>query len=123
MPNAITTYRALKDQFNKIPWSSIIQHESILFDPEDHSNSLTNHSISVCEEIKAIKNQIGAIERNLVTTLTLFFLAPQFHDQITNALDTRLAANPSLTVNSEDIINIVWQLNSKCGKSNDDRSI
>ncbi|MBW0536508.1 hypothetical protein O181_076223 [Austropuccinia psidii MF-1] len=46
------------------------------------------------------------MDSNLFTTLTLYFSAPQFQAQITNALDTRLAANPSLTVHSEDLLDI-----------------
>ncbi|MBW0491418.1 hypothetical protein O181_031133 [Austropuccinia psidii MF-1] len=123
MPNARTTYRALKDRFNKISWSSIVRHTSIIFDPTDNSNNLTNHAITVGEAIEAIENQIGAIDSNLPTTLSLFFSAPQLHDQITNALDTILAAHYSLTVHSEDILNIVRQLTSKCGKNTNNGSI
>ncbi|MBW0472056.1 hypothetical protein O181_011771 [Austropuccinia psidii MF-1] len=104
---------------------SFLQHsiERILFDPADHSNNHTNHAITVGEAIEAIENQIGAIDSNLITTLSLFFSAPQLHDQITNALDTRLAANPLLTIHSEDILEIFCQITSKCGKNNNDGSI
>ncbi|MBW0535088.1 hypothetical protein O181_074803 [Austropuccinia psidii MF-1] len=102
MPNARTTFRALKDLFNKISWSSIVHYANA---------------------IEAIENQIGPIDSNLFTTLTLYFSAPQFQTQITNALDTRLAANPSLTVHSEDILDIVRQLLSKQSKNAEDESI
>ncbi|MBW0501750.1 hypothetical protein O181_041465 [Austropuccinia psidii MF-1] len=120
IPNARTTFCALKDRFNKISWSSIVHHASICFNPTDHSTDLTTHAIIVGEEIEAIENQIGLMDSNLFTTLTLYFSAPQFQEQITNTLDTRLAANPSLMVHSEDILDIVQQLISKQSKSTSD---
>ncbi|MBW0533153.1 hypothetical protein O181_072868 [Austropuccinia psidii MF-1] len=114
MPNARTCFRALKDRFNEISWSSIIHHASICFNPTDHSTDITSHAINVGE---AIENQIGPMDSNLFNTLSLYFSVPQFQKQITNALDTRLAANPSLTVHSEDILDIVRQLISKQSKS------
>ncbi|MBW0593266.1 hypothetical protein O181_132981 [Austropuccinia psidii MF-1] len=106
MPNARTTSCALKDQFNKISWSSIVHHANTCFNPANHSTDLTTHAINIREEIEAIENQIGPIDSNLFTTLMLYFSAPQFQAQITNALDTRLAANPSFTVHSKDILDI-----------------
>ncbi|MBW0559712.1 hypothetical protein O181_099427 [Austropuccinia psidii MF-1] len=123
MPNARTTFRALKDRFNKISWSSIVHHASICFNPTDHSTDLTTHAIIVGEAIEAIENQIGPMDSNLFTTLTLYFSAPQFQEQITSALDTRLAANPSLSVHSEDILDIVRQLISKQSKNTGDEGI
>ncbi|MBW0583157.1 hypothetical protein O181_122872 [Austropuccinia psidii MF-1] len=120
MPNARTCFRALKDRFNKISWSSIVHHASTCFNPTDHSTNLTTHAINIGKAFEAIKNQIGPMDSNLFTTLTLYFSAPQFQAQITNALDTRLAANPSLTVQSEDILDIVRQLTSKQSKTNED---
>ncbi|MBW0583837.1 hypothetical protein O181_123552 [Austropuccinia psidii MF-1] len=120
MPNARTCFCALKDHFNKISWSSIVHHASTCFNPTNHSTNLTTHAINIGEAIEAIENQIGPMDSNLFTTLTLYFLAPQFQAQITNALDTRLAANPSLTVQSEDILDIVRQLTSKQSKTNED---
>ncbi|MBW0564532.1 hypothetical protein O181_104247 [Austropuccinia psidii MF-1] len=120
IPNERTCFRALKDRFNKISWSSIVHHATTCFNPTDHSTNLTTHAINIGEAIEAIENQIGPMDSNSFTTLTLYFSAPQFQAQITNALDTRLAANPSLTVQSEDILDIVRQLTSKQSKTNED---
>ncbi|MBW0572524.1 hypothetical protein O181_112239 [Austropuccinia psidii MF-1] len=78
MPNARTCFCVLKDRFNKISWSSIVHHVSTCFNPTDHSTDLTTHAITVGEAIEAIENQIGPMEGKLFTTLTLYFLAPQF---------------------------------------------
>ncbi|MBW0480724.1 hypothetical protein O181_020439 [Austropuccinia psidii MF-1] len=93
------------------------------FNPTNHSTDLTTHAINIGEAIEAIKSQIGCMYTNLFTTLTLYFLAPQFQAQITSALDTILAANPSLTVHSEDILDIVRHLISKPSKNTEDESI
>ncbi|MBW0511508.1 hypothetical protein O181_051223 [Austropuccinia psidii MF-1] len=117
IPNARTTFCALKGRFNKIFWSSIVHHASICFNPTDHSTHLTTHAIIVGEAIEAIEIQIGLMDSNLFTMLTLYLSAPQFQEKITSVLDTRLAANPSLMVHSEDILDIVQQLISKQSKS------
>ncbi|MBW0538318.1 hypothetical protein O181_078033 [Austropuccinia psidii MF-1] len=113
MPNARSVYQAIKKQFSKASWSSIINHANILFHPPTQSPNLMKQVIDLGEAVEAIEGQIGPINSNKMITLSSFFSIPHLHKQITAALDTRLAANPSLTINSKDILDIVQKMNNK----------
>ncbi|MBW0538816.1 hypothetical protein O181_078531 [Austropuccinia psidii MF-1] len=113
MPNARSVYQAIKKQFSKASWSSIVNHANVLFYPPTQSSNLMKRVIDLGEAVAAIEGKIGPIDSNKIITLSLFFSIPHLHDQITAALDTRLAANPSLTINAKDILDIVQQMNNK----------
>ncbi|MBW0535509.1 hypothetical protein O181_075224 [Austropuccinia psidii MF-1] len=113
MPNARSVYQAIKKRFSKASWSSIVNHANVIFHPSTQSSNLMKRVIDLGEAVAAIEGQIGPIDSNKIITLSLFFSIPHLHDQITAALDTRLAANPSLTINAEDILDIVQQMNNK----------
>ncbi|MBW0531514.1 hypothetical protein O181_071229 [Austropuccinia psidii MF-1] len=105
MPNARTVYQAIKRQFSKASWSSIIYHAKLIFHLKNHQ-----HAINMGKAIEAIESQLGPLDSSGISTLSLFLSLPHLHDQITSALNTQLAANPELTVNMEDILDIVHQL-------------
>ncbi|MBW0468886.1 hypothetical protein O181_008601 [Austropuccinia psidii MF-1] len=107
MPNARNIYHALKIRFNRALWSSIIHHASVIFNPINQSSNLTQHALRLSEAIDAVENQMGALDSNKIMALSLFFSMPHLRDQITSALDTRLAANSSITIQPEDILDIV----------------
>ncbi|MBW0500249.1 hypothetical protein O181_039964 [Austropuccinia psidii MF-1] len=107
MPNARSIYHALKNCFNRASWSSIIHHASIIFNPIDQSSNLTQHALRLSEAVNAVENQMGTLDSNKIITLSLFFFVPHLRDQITSALDTRLAVNSSLHIRPEDILDIV----------------
>ncbi|MBW0553543.1 hypothetical protein O181_093258 [Austropuccinia psidii MF-1] len=69
--------------------------------------------IDLGEASEAIDGQIGLIDSNKIITPYLFSSIPHLHNQITAALDTCLEANPSLTINAKDILDIVQQMNNK----------
>ncbi|MBW0494813.1 hypothetical protein O181_034528 [Austropuccinia psidii MF-1] len=81
-----------------------------IFNPTDHSHNIVKHAISLSETIQAIKSQLGPLDSSKIMILSLFFSVPTMQTQITAALDTRLAANPNLTINMEDILNIIQQV-------------
>ncbi|MBW0524484.1 hypothetical protein O181_064199 [Austropuccinia psidii MF-1] len=103
-PNAHTTYQALKKQFCKASWSSIIRHAEILFNPPDCLTTLTSHAVALQHAINNIESQIGAVNSKTILTLTLFFSAQQFHEPLLNALDSRKAIDPSLEIHAQDIV-------------------
>ncbi|MBW0528000.1 hypothetical protein O181_067715 [Austropuccinia psidii MF-1] len=117
MPNARNVYQALKNRFNRASWSSIVHHASIILNPVDQSSNITQHTLRLSEAIEAIENQIGVLDANKIMTLSLFFSMPHLRDQITSALDTRMAVNPSVTIHPEDILDIVWQMSSQSSSS------
>ncbi|MBW0476476.1 hypothetical protein O181_016191 [Austropuccinia psidii MF-1] len=123
MPNARTVYQAIKQQFSKASWSSIIHHAKLLFHPTNHQHDITQHAINMGEAIEAIESQLGPLDSSKISTLSLFFSLPHLHDQITSALDTQLAANPKLTVNTEDILDIVQQLQGRSTPIDNEGSI
>ncbi|MBW0560505.1 hypothetical protein O181_100220 [Austropuccinia psidii MF-1] len=110
MPNVRTVYQAIKQRFSKASWSSIIHHAKLIFHPTNHQHNITQHAINMGE---AIGSQLGPLDSSKISTLSLFFSLPHLHDGITSALDTCLAANPELTVNTEDILDIVQQLQGR----------
>ncbi|MBW0489813.1 hypothetical protein O181_029528, partial [Austropuccinia psidii MF-1] len=75
------------------------------------------HSIALGKAIEAIENQIGALYSNKIMTLSIFFSVPHLWEQITAALDTRLAANTSVRIQSEDILDMVQQMSHSSPKS------
>ncbi|MBW0577921.1 hypothetical protein O181_117636 [Austropuccinia psidii MF-1] len=110
MPNTSNVYQAIKSRFRKASWSSIVRHARNIFQPVDPSHNIIKHAIYLNETIEAIECQLGPLDSNKILTLSLFFLVPTMQDQITLALDTRLAENPKLAINMEDILDIVQQL-------------
>ncbi|MBW0574274.1 hypothetical protein O181_113989, partial [Austropuccinia psidii MF-1] len=122
MPNARKVYQAIKNRFSKSSWSSIIRHATTIFNPTDQSHDIIKHAISLGETIQAIESQLGPLDSNKVMTLSLFFSVPTMQSQITAALDTRLAANPNLQINMEDILDIIQQVSNspKHSLNNDD---
>ncbi|MBW0521498.1 hypothetical protein O181_061213 [Austropuccinia psidii MF-1] len=123
MPNARTVYQAIKRRFSKASWSSIIHHAKIILHPTNNQHDITQHAINMSEAIEAIESQLGLLDSSKISTLSLFFSLPHLHDQITSALNTCLAANPKLTVNTEDILNIVQQLRGRCTPADNEGSI
>ncbi|MBW0517982.1 hypothetical protein O181_057697 [Austropuccinia psidii MF-1] len=99
IPNTRSVYQEIKKRFSKASWSSIVNHANILFHPPTQSTNLMKRVIDLGEAVEAIEGQIGPIDSNKIITLSLFFI-PHLRDQITAALDTCLAANPSLTINA-----------------------
>ncbi|MBW0514024.1 hypothetical protein O181_053739 [Austropuccinia psidii MF-1] len=97
MPNGRTVYQAIKKRFSKTSWSSIVHHANLIFNPTDH----------------AIESQLRPLDSSKIVTLSLFFSLPDLQEKITSALDTCLAANPDLTINAEDILDIVQQMWTK----------
>ncbi|MBW0548354.1 hypothetical protein O181_088069 [Austropuccinia psidii MF-1] len=93
MPNAREVYQAIKSRFN-------------------HSHNIVKHEISLSETIQAIKSQLGPLNSSKIMTLSLFFSVPTMQTQITAELDTRLAANPNITINMEDILDIIQQVSN-----------
>ncbi|MBW0535338.1 hypothetical protein O181_075053 [Austropuccinia psidii MF-1] len=110
MPNARSVYQSIKKRFNKASWSSIIHHANLLFNPTDQQSNLVRHAINLGEAVEAIESQIGPLDSAKMITLSLFFSIPKLRHQITLALDTRMAASPSLDINVEDILDIVQQI-------------
>ncbi|MBW0477131.1 hypothetical protein O181_016846 [Austropuccinia psidii MF-1] len=110
MPNARNVYQAIRSRFRKASWSSIVRHARKIFHPVDKSHNIVKHAINFNETIKAIECQLGPLDSHKILTLSLFFLVPTMQDQITLALETRLAANPKLAINMEDILDLVQQL-------------
>ncbi|MBW0532137.1 hypothetical protein O181_071852 [Austropuccinia psidii MF-1] len=123
MPNARTVYQAIKRRFRRASWSSIIHHAKLIFNPTNHQHDLTQHAINMGGAIEAIESQLGPLDSSKISTLSLFFSLPHLHDQINSALDTRLAANPELTVNTEDILDIVQQLHGRSTPADNEGSI
>ncbi|MBW0492842.1 hypothetical protein O181_032557 [Austropuccinia psidii MF-1] len=117
MPNARNVYQAIKNRFNQASWSSIIHHASIIFNPMDHSSNITQHTLRLGEAIEAIENQIEVLDSNKIIMLSLFFSLPHLRNQITSALNTRMAVNPSITTQPEDIVDIVCQMSSQSSLS------
>ncbi|MBW0536415.1 hypothetical protein O181_076130 [Austropuccinia psidii MF-1] len=113
IPNSRNVYQALKNCFNRASWSSIVHHANIIFNPVNQSLNITQHTLRLSKAIEAIENQIGVLYANKIMTLLLFFSMPHLQDQITSALDTRMAVNPSVTIYPEDILDIVWQISSQ----------
>ncbi|MBW0514867.1 hypothetical protein O181_054582 [Austropuccinia psidii MF-1] len=113
MPNARSTYQALKKRFRKASWSAIVQHASRVFMLSDQSSNLLQHSISIQASLDALQSQIGPLKAENITPIILFFLAPQFQDQITTIFDTRKARNPNLNITTTDILDIPNCLQSK----------
>ncbi|MBW0481179.1 hypothetical protein O181_020894 [Austropuccinia psidii MF-1] len=106
MPNAWSTYQALKKHFSKASWLSVVQHESQIFVPSDQSTNLLQHSLTVQASLDALQSQIGPLTAENITPIILFFLAPQFQDQIATVLDTRKASNPDLNITTTDILDV-----------------
>ncbi|MBW0534067.1 hypothetical protein O181_073782 [Austropuccinia psidii MF-1] len=79
--------------------------------------------LTMPNEIEAIESQLGPLDSSKISTLSLFFSLPHLHDQITSALNTRLAANPKLTVNMEDILDIAQQLQGRSTPIHNEGSI
>ncbi|MBW0540546.1 hypothetical protein O181_080261 [Austropuccinia psidii MF-1] len=123
MPNARTVYQALKNCFRKSSWSSIIHHAETIFNPSDQSSNIVQHAITLGEAIEAIGNQIGALDSNKIMTLSIFFSVPHLQEQITAALDTRLAENPSMTIQSEDILDMLRQMSHSSLKTSVNNSL
>ncbi|MBW0503131.1 hypothetical protein O181_042846 [Austropuccinia psidii MF-1] len=123
MPNARTVYQALKNRFGKSSWSSIIHHAETIFNPTDQSGNIVQHAIALGEAVEAIENQIGALDSNKIITLSIFFSVPHLGEQIMAALDNRLAANPSMMIQSEDILDMVRQMSHSFPKSSIDSSL
>ncbi|MBW0536606.1 hypothetical protein O181_076321, partial [Austropuccinia psidii MF-1] len=113
MPNARSTYQALKKRFSKASWSAIVQHASRVFMPSDQSSNLLQHWINIQASLDALQSQIGPLTAENITPIILFFSAPQFQDQITTVLDTRKASNPDLNITTTDILDITNRLQSK----------
>ncbi|MBW0535974.1 hypothetical protein O181_075689 [Austropuccinia psidii MF-1] len=83
MPNARSTYQALRKRFSKASWSAIVQHASRIFMPSDQSTNLLQHSLTVQASLDALQSQIGPLTAENVAPIILFFSAPQLQDQIT----------------------------------------
>ncbi|MBW0547305.1 hypothetical protein O181_087020 [Austropuccinia psidii MF-1] len=113
MPNARTVYQAIKKRFSKASWSSIIHHANSIFNTSDHQHDIAQHVIHLNEAIESIESQLGPLDSSKILTLSLFFSLPNLQAQITSALDTRLAANPGLQINVEDLMDIVQQMRNR----------
>ncbi|MBW0471735.1 hypothetical protein O181_011450 [Austropuccinia psidii MF-1] len=123
MPNARTIYQAIKNCFSKSSWSSIIHYANILFHHTNQSRNINQQAIELGEAVESIENQIGPLDGNKFITLSLFFSVPHLQEQITAALDTRLAANPLMPTHSEDILDMVRQMSNATIKEPLDSSI
>ncbi|MBW0546254.1 hypothetical protein O181_085969 [Austropuccinia psidii MF-1] len=102
-----------KKSLSKASWSSIVNHSNINFHTPAQTSNLIEHVIDLGEAIEAIEIQLGPINSNNIITLLFFFSIPHLHIQFTTSLDTGLAANPSPNINSNDILDIVQQINGK----------
>ncbi|MBW0533603.1 hypothetical protein O181_073318 [Austropuccinia psidii MF-1] len=122
MPNARNIYQAIKNRFNRASWSSIVHHAGVIFNPVDHSSDITQHALRLGEAIAAIENQIGTLDSNKIIMLSLFFSLPHLRNRITCALDNRMVVNPSITVQPEEILDIVRQMSSQSSFSPIDES-
>ncbi|MBW0534653.1 hypothetical protein O181_074368 [Austropuccinia psidii MF-1] len=123
MPNARTVYQAIKKRFSKASWSSIVHHANFIFNSSDHQHDTAQHVIRLNEAIESIESQLGPLDSSKILTLSLFFSLPNLQAPITSALDTRLAANPGLQINAEDIMDIVQQMRSRSAPISNDNSI
>ncbi|MBW0526387.1 hypothetical protein O181_066102 [Austropuccinia psidii MF-1] len=73
--------------------------------------------------IEAIESQLGPLDSSKISTLSFLFSLPHLHDQINSALNTQLAANPKLTDNMEDILDIVKPLQGRSTPIDNEGSI
>ncbi|MBW0477963.1 hypothetical protein O181_017678 [Austropuccinia psidii MF-1] len=71
---------------------------------------MVQHVIRINKSIEAIESQFGTLDSSKIITLSLFFSLPDLQENITSALNTCLAANPDITINAEDILDIVKQM-------------
>ncbi|MBW0568213.1 hypothetical protein O181_107928 [Austropuccinia psidii MF-1] len=73
--------------------------------------------------IEAIENHLGPLDSSKILTLLLYFSLLHLHTQITSALDTQLAASPELTINMEDILDIVQQMQGRSASIGNEESM
>ncbi|MBW0486512.1 hypothetical protein O181_026227 [Austropuccinia psidii MF-1] len=59
MPNARTIYQAIKKQFSKSSWSSIIHHANMLFCHTPASRNINQHEIELGEAVRPLKIKPG----------------------------------------------------------------
>ncbi|MBW0523541.1 hypothetical protein O181_063256 [Austropuccinia psidii MF-1] len=113
MPNAISIYQSLKKRFGKSSWSAIVQQARCIFVPTDQSSNLINHSVNVQGALAALQSQVGTLTPENLLPIILYFSAPQLQGQITTALDTQKAINPSIEICANDILDIASRIQGK----------
>ncbi|MBW0537164.1 hypothetical protein O181_076879 [Austropuccinia psidii MF-1] len=106
MPNARSIYQSLKKRFSKSSWSAIVQQARSIFVPTDQSSNLINHLVVVQGALDALQSQVGTLTPENLLPIILYFSALQLQGQITTALDTRKAINPSIEICANDILDI-----------------
>ncbi|MBW0536682.1 hypothetical protein O181_076397 [Austropuccinia psidii MF-1] len=100
-------YQAIRRQYNKPSWSSIVHHAKTIFNPTNWLDNIDKYAICVHEAISKIENQIGPLNSEKIATFTIYFSVPLLRDHITAALNTRLATNPHLQVHTEDLLDMI----------------
>ncbi|MBW0538221.1 hypothetical protein O181_077936, partial [Austropuccinia psidii MF-1] len=110
--NARRIYQAIRKRYNKPSWSSIVHHAKTIFNPTDRLDNIDKYAISVHEAISKIENQIGPLNSDKIATFAIYFSVPLLRDHITAALNTRLATNPHLQVHTEDLLDMIRQINT-----------
>ncbi|MBW0541534.1 hypothetical protein O181_081249 [Austropuccinia psidii MF-1] len=105
MLNARSVYQSLKKRFGKSSWLAIVHQACCIFVPTNQSSNLVNRSVTVQGALASLQSQVGALTLENLLPIILYFSAPQLQGQITTALDTRKAINPSIEIYANDILN------------------
>ncbi|MBW0535806.1 hypothetical protein O181_075521 [Austropuccinia psidii MF-1] len=110
--NARQIYQAIKRRFNKPSWSSIVHHARTIFNVTDQLDNIDQYAISVHNAIARIEHQIGKLNSENIATFAIYFSVPSLCDHITAALNTRLATNPHLKIHTNDLLDMIRQINT-----------
>ncbi|MBW0493092.1 hypothetical protein O181_032807 [Austropuccinia psidii MF-1] len=110
--NARRIYQAMKKRFNKPSWLSIVHHARTIFNTTDQLDNIDKYAISVHNAIAKIEHQIGKLDSENIATFAIYFSVPSLCDHITAALNTRLATNPHLKIHTNNLLDMIRQINT-----------
>ncbi|MBW0527366.1 hypothetical protein O181_067081 [Austropuccinia psidii MF-1] len=104
-------FQALKDQFNRPSWSSVVYHANIIFcNSSDQSENINDYAMTITEAVQNLENQLGQIDSEMLTTLAIYFAVPSMHQLITPAMNTLMATNPNIKVCPDDLLNMIRKI-------------
>ncbi|KAI7961043.1 hypothetical protein MJO28_001532 [Puccinia striiformis f. sp. tritici] len=108
--SAYVAYTHLVARFESPSWSLLVSRWNSVSSPPDGSDTLAEAFATAHRNWTDLAARLGGLSVDKLAALTFYSSATRYQTQIANAIDSRIAINPTFQVTADDLLNIASRL-------------
>ncbi|KAI7940827.1 hypothetical protein MJO28_013112 [Puccinia striiformis f. sp. tritici] len=104
--SAYDAYKNLVSRFEQPSWSLLVSRWNAVSSPPDGSDNLAESFAAAHRNWTDLNKRLGGLSIDKLAALTFYSSVPRHQTQLANAVDARIAIDPTLVIPSSDLLNI-----------------